>query len=318
VNTKPSDVFLWGGTEATSSLGVQFPILWPGLTMSKSILAPQPTPLELLEYVTRHKATVIGNGPSGYHEMIQHYLRANETSPFDLSSIRIPICGGEALSKTLYEAWHKVTNHKSTLINVIGTTEINALNIASSSSDPPGTLGRAITGWEARIVNEEFQEVERGTSGFLITRGPSSCIYFNEHDNDDEKQRKSVKNGWNFLRDVAYQDEDGLFWHCSRVDDVIIIDRKNVYPIEVESVLRQLDIIDDVAIVGVDNAIKGTKGLKAVVVLSEMEGKKEEVEVREKIERFAEDKLQKYKRPIAIDFAESLPRSVRGKVSTKR
>jgi fatty-acyl-CoA synthase len=123
-----------------------------------------------------------------------------------------------------------------------------------------------------------------------------------------EKTKESIKNGWLHTGDLAYMDEEGYFYLVDRAKDMYISGGENVYPIEVERVIREYPGVDDVAVIGVQDDIWGEVG-KAFVI------KKKGYDIKEKdLISCCEGCLARYKWPKSIVFCETFPRTSLGKV----
>src|SRR5690606_37066535 len=135
-----------------------------------------------------------------------------------------------------------------------GATEMLHIFISSNEENiRPGATGAAITGYEARIVDDAGNEVAANTPGRLAVRGITGCKYLNR----PEKQAEYVENGWNITGDIFKQDEDGYFWFVARGDDMIISSGYNIAAIEVESVLLGHEDILECAVVGLPDHERG-------------------------------------------------------------
>ena len=99
----------------------------------------------------------------------------------------------------------------------------------------PGATGKPLPGYQAIVVDEDFQPVAAGEVGRLAVRGPVGCRYL-----DDPRQALYVQHGWNVTGDAFLVDEDGYFWYQGRTDDMIVSAGYNISGIEIEAVL--LDI----------------------------------------------------------------------------
>ena len=151
---------------------------------------------------------------------------------FDVSSLRKCVSAGETLPLKVWQDWYNVTGLK--IIDGIGATEM--LHIFISSNDEnmvPGATGLPILGYEAKIVDDNGNELPANETGKLAVRGITGCKYLNR----EEKQKAYVQNGWNITGDIFKKDDKGYFWFIARGDDMIISSGYNIAAIEVESVL---------------------------------------------------------------------------------
>ncbi len=148
-----------------------------------------------------------------------------------------------------------------------------------------------------------MQDVEQGEIGELAVKGPSVMI---EYYKNKEATQESLKDGWLRTGDTAKMDEDGFIWLVDRKKDVIISGGENIYPVQIENHLRQMDAIKDVAVIGLPDERLGEISA-AIVALKDGEAENEDV-----INEFCL-KLPRYKRPKKIIFAD-VPRNPTGKI----
>jgi 2-aminobenzoate-CoA ligase len=171
----------------------------------------------------------------------------------------------------------------------------------------PGATGKAVPGYEARIFDEELQELPPGEVGRLAVRGPTGCRYLD----DPERQRDYVRNGWNFTGDAYRMDEDGYFYFQARTDDMIVTAGYNISGPEVEEALLAHESVADCACVASPDPERGNV-VKAFVVLRS--GAAGDVKKIAELQDFVKSQIAPYKYPRAIEFVSSLPRTETGKV----
>ena len=146
----------------------------------------------------------------------------------DISSLRKCVSAGEALPKATFDAWQAATGIK--ILDGIGATEMLHIFIGSPEDEiRPGATGKPVPGYEARVVDDDGNEVPPGTIGRLAVRGPTGCRYL-----ADKRQRQYVRNGWNVTGDTYLMDTDGYFWYQARSDDMIVSAGYNIAGPEVE------------------------------------------------------------------------------------
>jgi long-chain acyl-CoA synthetase len=175
-----------------------------------------------------------------------------------------------------------------------------------------GTIGLPLPDTDARIVDPQtgLLDVPRGEIGELIVRGPQ---VMSGYWNDPESTGRTIRDGWLYTGDLATEDEDGFFRIVDRKKDLIITSGFNVYPSEVEPVLRGFPGVADVAVIGVPNRERG-EIVKAVIALKPGE----DVELRE-LWTYCDKHLAKHKRPRVIEITGGeLPRNFLGKVFRRK
>jgi enamine deaminase RidA (YjgF/YER057c/UK114 family) len=228
----------------------------------------------------------------------------------DLSSLRACVSAGETLPAATFLAWEAATRIR--LMDGIGSTEMLHMFIGSPAAEAkPGSTGRVVPGYKARVVDDDGHEVPTGTIGRLAVCGPTGCRYLDDLAN----QRKYVQDGWNLTGDAYRQDEQGYFWYVSRTDDMIVSSGYNVSGVEVENVLLAHPAVAECAVVGVPDEARG-QIVKAFVVTAPGGGGSDAL-ARE-LQDFVKSQLAPYKYPRAVEFVADLPRTLTGKLQRFR
>jgi 2-aminobenzoate-CoA ligase len=223
----------------------------------------------------------------------------------DISSLRKCVSAGETLPKPTFEAWYKATGLK--ILDGIGGTEMMHIFIGSPEAEVRGgATGKVVPGYEAKIVDDEGNEVPRGTIGRLAVRGPTGCRYL-----ADSRQTKYVQNGWNFPGDTYLQDEDGYFHYQARSDDMIISAGYNIAGPEVEEVLLTHPAVAECGVVGAPCPERG-QIVKAYIVLRP--GFEGDAALTKTLQDYVKVTVAPYKYPRAIEYVTSLPRTQTGKL----
>jgi 2-aminobenzoate-CoA ligase len=293
------DVFA-GSPSLAFAYGLGGLLLFPLRFGAATLLLEQTTPPHLLQGIQDHRATICFTVPTVYRAM------CGLAQSHDLSSLRRCISAGETLPASTFEAFRTATG--LSIIDGIGSTEMLHQFISTTDGDiRPGSTGRPVPGYEAKIVDENGEEVPQGEIGRLAVRGPTGCRYLD----DPERQKVYVQNGWNLTGDAYHQDEDGYFWYQARVDDLIVSAGNKIAAPEVESVLLDHPKVKECGVVGVKDPERGHI-VKAFVVLHPDAEAGEET-VRE-LQGFVKAQIAPYKYPRQIQFVDSLPRTETGKL----
>ena len=174
----------------------------------------------------------------------------------------------------------------------------------------PGAIGKVVPGYQARVVDDQGREVAHGTIGKLAVKGPTGCRYL-----ADERQRKYVKNGWNYPGDAFMQDADGYFFYKARDDDMIITAGYNVGGPEVEDALLRHPGVAECGVIGAPDEERGMI-VKAFCVLRE--GYAGDEAMVKTLQQHVKSSIAPYKYPRAIVFVTSLPRTETGKLQRFR
>jgi 2-aminobenzoate-CoA ligase len=221
----------------------------------------------------------------------------------DPRSLRMAISSGEPLEVELANEWRRRTGVD--LLDGFGTTEMAHTFIAQRSSDGgSGRLGEMVPGYDVRVVDDRFADVDASAPGRLVVRGPTGCRYWRRI----EAQRRYVQHGWNVTGDWCVRHE-GLRFHGRR-DNLIVSAGYNVSAPEVEAVLREHPAIADAAVVSAPDPIRGSVP-KAVVVLRD-QAARDGIELA--LLQHVRDTLAGYKCPRRLEIARALPRDRNGAI----
>jgi len=260
----------------------------------------------LLEVIEREKATIFMAVPF-VHALIVNTAET-EGIHHDLSSIRVWGTAGAAMPANI---WQKIKQHLGfSAVDFWGMTE-SAAHVTCQSLDgtgKPGSVGKALPGWELKIVDDDGRELPPNQPGEVAVRGPIMKGYYN----NPQATAQVIKNGWLHTGDIGKVDEAGwLFLLGGRKKDMFIAKGQNIYPSDIEPVLTSHPKVAEAAVVGVPDEIRGEKPQAFIRV------KAGEIATEPEIKRFCLERLANYKVPKEIIFVDSLPRTADGKVDKK-
>ncbi|HKQ99817.1 MAG TPA: benzoate-CoA ligase family protein [Pyrinomonadaceae bacterium] len=281
-----------------------FPFAVGGAT---ALFSERSTPEKLFEVIERYRPTVLTTVPT----MINAMLNAEGGAGKDLSCLRFCYSAGEALPVELYTRWMETFGVE--ICDGIGSAEMFHIYITNRPGDvKPGSLGRVVEGYEARIVDAEGQEVPTGEMGTLKIKGDSAALcYWNAH----EKSKETFAGDWCTTGDQFHTDEEGYYWYHGRTDDMLKVSGVFVAPAEIENCLLQHEAVMEAAVVGHDSG-DGLVKPKAFIVLREGQSAGEALE--RGIQEFVKSRLALYKYPRWVEFVSSLPKNDRGKIDRKK
>jgi acyl-coenzyme A synthetase/AMP-(fatty) acid ligase len=171
----------------------------------------------------------------------------------------------------------------------------------------PGSSGKPVPGYEAKILDEEGHPVEPGGAGYLHVKGDSAAAYYWRN---HEKTKATMQGEWMFAGDWYRVDEDGFYWYEGRADDMIKVSGLWVSPVEVEDTLGDHGSVMEAAAVGVP--VDGLIRVKAFVVLHD--GYQGSEELVEELQTWCKENLKRYQYPHIVEFIEELPKTVTGKI----
>lgn len=228
-----------------------------------------------------------------------------EVSGHDLSFLRYCACGGEVLPVRVYQEWRERFGIE--WLDVMGLTETTFIVFANRPGHSrPGSSGQLREGAEARIVDNNGQDIPVGQEGHLLVKTDSNMPgYWHKQ----EKTRAVLEGEWFRTGDLYRRDEDGYFWFCGRADDMLKVSGMWVSPLEIESVLMEHAAVYECAVVARTDS-DGLDKARAVVVLKP--GYDEESLAE--IEAYVQEKLPRYKVPRWIELADALPKTATGKI----
>jgi len=257
------------------------------------------TPQTMLETISRLGATISYTAPTFYRQMA---LLAQQIPP---RSLRISVSAGEALPQATRQLWQQASGLD--MMDGIGATEMFHIFISSVPGQTrAGAIGQVVPGYTAKVVDDQGQEVPRGTVGRLAVIGPTGCRYL-----DDARQNNYVKGGWNYPGDAFTQDEQGYFFYQARADDMIISAGYNIGGPEVEDALLTHPAVGECGVVGVADEERGMIVKAYVVLKSGHEGNEAMVKT---LQDHVKATIAPYKYPRQVEFMSALPRTETGKL----
>lgn len=280
--------------------GLYFPLA-VGAT---SILLPgPPRPQAVFEVIEKHRPTLFFSVPSNFVKLLAHTAERE----FDLGSIRHAVSAGEALPAAVFHRFKERFGVE--ILDAIGSTEALHMMISNAPGEArPGSSGKILPGFEARIVDDNDQPVARGEIGNLLVSADSTCaFYWSQH----EKTKNTIAGPWLRTGDKYYQDEDGYFWYAGRSDDMVKVSGVWVSPIEIEHVLAEHSAVQEVAVVFRQDADELSKPMACVVLRDGANGGQQLVR---ELQEFVMERLPIYKRPHWVEFLPELPKTATGKV----
>ena len=294
-----SDIFT-GSPPLGFTFGLGGLVLFPMYFGASTFLLEKPTPDLLLKAIQEFKITICLTAPTAWRVI------TTKVADFDISSLRKCVSAGETLPLKVWQDWYDATGLK--IIDGIGATEMLHIFISSNEENMKlGATGKAITGYEAKVIDSKGNQAATNESGRLAVRGITGCKYLNRI----EKQKEYVENGWNLTGDIFRQDEEGYFWFVARGDDMIISSGYNIAAIEVETVLLTHEDILECAVVGLPDEERGML-VCAHIVLKEQQKATENL--KNHIQHWFKEVAAPYKYPRVIYFTETLPKTETGKI----
>jgi 2-aminobenzoate-CoA ligase len=299
LGVRPDDVFV-GSPPLAFTFGLGGLAVFPLRFGATATLLENASPANMIEIIETYKATISFTSPTAYRAMM---IAMGEGA--NLSSLRLAVSAGETLPAPVFEDWTRTTGKP--ILDGIGATEMLHIFISNRLGDATaGATGTPVTGYEAKIVDDDMTEVTDGSVGHLAVRGPTGCRYL-----ADERQRIYVRDGWNLTGDDFIRDANGVFHFVARADDMIISAGYNIAGPEVEAALLSHTDVAECAVIGVPDPERG-QIVEAHVVLQA--GVASDAACGKRLQDHVKAKIAPFKYPRSIKFVAALPKTQTGKV----
>ncbi len=281
-------------------------LFFPFSVGATATLFPEARTAEVvLEKIARHRPTILVSVPTMVARMVQHVEERRLDGRAALAGVRFATSAGEPLPVPLYERWRQTFGVE--LLDGLGTAEMWHIFLTNlPGAVRPGTLGRAVPGFEVRACDDEGREVPPGEVGRLWVRGGSRAIAYWQN---LPQTLETFRGEWVALGDLVRIDDEGFVTYCGRGDDVFKVGGKWCTPGEIEACLLEHPAVRECAVVGGEDASGLTKPI-AFVVAAEGAAAGLAGELRD----FALARLAAYKHPRRVLVVDSLPRTHLGKV----
>lgn len=302
----PDDIF-YSAAKLFFAYGLGNAMTFPLWVGGAAVLDPaRPTPETTFANIERYRPTAFFGVPTLYAAQVHSF----ETAQPNMSSLRLCVSAGEALPADILNRWKESTGLE--ILDGIGSTE--ALHIFISNrpgSVVPGSSGRLVPGYEAKIVDEDQQSVPTGSAGRLMIRGPSTAAYYWQ---EPEKTAQTMRAGWLDTGDTYTCSADGIYTYSGRSDDMLKVGGIWCSPFEIESCLIDHDSVLEAAVVGRTDS-EGLVKPAAFVVLANQHGA---ADIAAELQAHVKARLAPYKYPRWVTVVESLPKTATGKIQRFR
>ena len=303
---RPDDL-VFSAAKLFFAYGLGNSMTFPMAVGAASVLFPdRPTPEAVLATMQRFQPTIFAGVPTLYAAL----LAQNAIGPGAGSDrLRRSISAGEPLPEHIGRRWCEVVG--TDILDGLGSTEMLHIFLSNRPDDIRyGTTGKAVPGYEVRIVTEAGEDAVGGESGELIVKGPSAAEgYWNQRD----KSRRTFRGEWTYTGDTYTRDADGYYRYCGRSDDMLKVSGIWVSPFEVEEALIGHPAVLESAVVGHPDP-EGLIKPKAFVVLQQSVQKDDPGALCEALQNHVKEKIGVWKYPRWIEFCEGLPKTATGKI----
>ncbi|MGD0276010.1 MAG: long-chain fatty acid--CoA ligase [Syntrophales bacterium] len=259
---------------------------------------------EFWECVARYRVSIFSGVPTIY----QILLNTPGSENVDVSSLRYGVCGAAPMPVETIRQFEKMFN--MIIIEGYGLTE----GTAGATANPIdgvrkiGSIGIPFAESEIKLFDENDKEVSQGKVGEICIRGVNVMKgYFNK----PEETTQTLRGGWLHTGDMAYKDKDGYLFIVDRKKEMIIRGGENIYPKEIEGIMYTHPKVMEVAVVGAPDPIYGEEVMACVVP------KPGQSMTVEEFREWCKENMASYKVPKYVEFRESLPKNILGKVLKK-
>ena len=274
----------------------------------------------LLRQIEKYKVTSFCAPPTIYRFMIREDL-----SKYDLSSLEYCTTAGEALNPAVFDKFLEKTGIQ--MMEGFGQTETTmTLGTMPWMTPKPGSMGIPNAQYDIDLIKADGTPCEDGEKGEIVIRAnqSSDCKssnyklskpfgLFKEYYRDPELTEEAWHDGLYHTGDMAWRDEDGYYWFEGRIDDVIKSSGYRIGPFEVESALMTHPAVEECAITGVPDDIRGMV-VKATVVLGKEWKDKAGDDLIKELQQHVKKTTAPYKYPRIIEFVDELPKTISGKI----
>lgn len=286
------------------------------LTGATLVLGPRFDPDETLELIRREGVTSVPVAPP----VVSAWLRHPDPAP-GLASVRMLLSGAGPLPEETVRAFEARTG--VAVEQGYGLTEAGPVvtSTIGATSHKPGSAGRALPGIEIRVVDDTGADVHSADPGEIWVRGAN--LFSGYWPDGDEAPGPD---GWLQTGDVGFVDSDGDLFMVDRLKELVIVSGFNVYPSEIEDVIREVEGVAECAVIGVSDHTTGESVVGYVVATSDSRacathgsgdaGSGEHLAAA--VKAHCADRLARFKVPSRVTIVDELPHSATGKVAKGR
>ncbi len=279
-----------------------------------ALLSGRPTAETVLDVVARYRPTFLNGSPTIYARMVEAAREKSMLAEF--SSVRYVYCTGEVLSPELFSRFKEVFGKP--IYNCWGAQELACAPLSWRMGeevplDKVGSAGKSVLpGMEVKIVDRRGRSVPDGTPGEIMLHVP---VMFMGYWHEPREAHQRIVAGWYKPGDSFVRDRDGYYWYLGRLDNMVKVGGRQVFPAEVERTISRHPAVHENCVVPVKNPL-GLSELHAFIILKE--GQAASTELATQIREWVKEELSPFKSPRVVTFVDELPRTATGKIQRVR
>ncbi len=243
-------------------------------------------------------------------------LIKQDISKYDFSSVKHMTTAGEALNPEVYHQFEKATGLQ--ILEGFGQSESTMIigNMVGKRHKI-GSMGKPAPIYNVELLDHDGKPVKTSEEGEICinVKNGAPCGLFTGYYKDEEKTNEVWYDGYYHTGDVAWRDEDGFYWYVGRADDVIKSSGYRIGPFEIESVIMELPYVLECGVSAVPDEVRGQIVKASVVLVGDKEPSEE---LKKEIQTYVKKKTAPYKYPRIVEFRDSLPKTVSGKIQRNK
>lgn len=278
-------------------------VTFPFSVGATTLLMPgRPDPARILDLIDTWKPTVFFGLPTLYTAL----CRAETPGQHDLSSLRQCMSAAEILSEDVFNDWKALTGLAP--IEGLGSTEMLHVYLSNTTEEQRlGAAGKAVPGYEIKLLNRDGAPVPPGADGIMHVRGDSSApCYWNR----PGKTADTMRGDWLYTGD-RFVERDGFYYFQGRADDLVKVSGQWVWPLEVERCLNEHPLVHEAAVIAHE---LGDRRMTLSAMISLRSGEARGGETAKQLQDYVKSALLPHKYPRLIVFSDDLPKTGTGKI----
>ena len=274
---------------------------------SRATLINDISPANILKTVHQERGTIVWLLVPWAHDILIALEKGQvRKEDYDLGCWRLMHIGAQPVPSSLIKQWKKIFPEMQydTNYGLTESTGPGCVHLGIENEHKVGAIGKPGFNWETRIVDEKGNDVDQGAIGELLVRGDG---VMKEYYKNPEKTAETLKDGWLYTGDMAMSDEDGFIFLVDRKKDVIITGGENIFPVEIEDILHNIDRVYDAAVIGIPDMRLGE------IAVAIVDPKPGETLTESEVLDFCNQNLARHKVPRRVIF-DKVPRNPTGKI----